>query len=194
MACNVLIVIRRPELVAQIRSVLQPRGYFIVDSCASGMQALRTAYSHPVDIAITGFILSDMSGLEFAADLQEKTDASVLVITPQDQVSYVKEESQNRDVVPLPRPVTSQALLNTLELMEHYRNRLLSARETANKLRNDLDRRALADQAKVTLMSHTAMSEAEAWRWLQKRSMDTGKSLRDVSIEVINQYKPLESD
>ena len=189
MPCNVLIVIRRAELVAQIRSVLQPRGYAIVDSCASGMQALRTAASHPVDIAIAGFILNDMSGLEFAADLQDKTDTSVLIISPQDQVNYVKEQARGRDVVPLPRPVTSQALLNTLELMEHYRNRLQSARETTEKLRSDLDRRALADRAKVLLMQHTAMTEAEAWRWLQKRSMDTGRSLRDVAMQVLNQYK-----
>lgn len=189
MPCNVLIVIRRAELVAQIRSVLQPRGYFIVDSCASGMQGLRTAASHPVDIAIVGFILSDMSGLEFAADLQDKTDSSVLMITPQDQVSYVKEQTHGRDVVPLPRPVTSLALMNTLELMEHYRGRLQSARETTEKLRSDLDRRALADRAKVVLMQNTTMTEAEAWRWLQKRSMDTGKSLREVSLQVLNQYQ-----
>ncbi len=189
MPCNVLIVIRRPELISQIRTVLQTRGYSIVDSCASGMQGLRTAASHPVDVAIAGFILSDMSGLEFAADLQDKADTSVLMITPQDQVAYVKEQARGRDVIPLPRPVTAQALLSTLELMEHYRSRLQSARDTADKLRSDLDRRAMADRAKVVLMNHTAMSEAEAWRWLQKRSMDTGKSLREVALQVLDQYK-----
>ena len=117
------------------------------------------------------------------------SDASVLMITPQDQVAYVKDQSHGLDVVPLPRPVTSQALLNTLELMEHYRNRLQSAKETTEKLRSDLDRRALADRAKVVLMQHTQMTEAEAWRYLQKRSMDTGRSLREVALQVLNQYK-----
>ena len=189
MPCNVLIVNRRPELVEQLIAVLQPRGYVIQDACASGMQGLRSASARPVDIAIVGFTLSDMSGLEFAADLLDKCDCSVLMITPQDQVSYVKEQSQGMDVVPLPRPVTAQGLLSTLELMQHYRTRIRRVSDESQKLRSDLDRRALADRAKVALMQHTELTEAEAWRFLQKRSMDTGTSLRDVANQVLDQYK-----
>jgi response regulator NasT len=188
MLSNILIVNRRTELVQQIKSVLVPRGYAVIDSCASGMQALRSASSHPVDIAIVGFVLSDMSGLEFAASLLDNVECSVLMITPQDQAAYVKEQARGMDIVPLPRPVTVQGLLSTLELIEHYRSRIHRANDAAEKLRSDLDRRMLADRAKAVLMKHTAMAEADAWRWLQKRSMDTGVSLREVAMQVLAQY------
>ena len=189
MPCSILIVNRKPELVEQIKTVLRPRGYPISAACDSGTQALRSVFAHPVDIAVTGFLLSDMSGLEFADALLEKSETSVLMITPQAQLEYVKEQSAGRDIVALPRPVTAQALVSALEMMEHYRGRVRKANDEAKKARSDLERRALADRAKAALMAQTGMTEAEAWRTLQKRSMDTGSPLREVALDVLAQYE-----
>jgi len=189
MPCNVLIVVRNPELSEQIRAVLASRGYLVSDICSSGMQALRSADSHPVDIAIVGFSLVDMSGLEFAANLLEKTDSSVMLLTPPEQMGYVREQAGEMDIVALPRPATAQAMLSALELMLHYRSRLRKAGEEARKLKADLDRRALAEKAKVALMHGKGMSEAEAWRYLQKRAMDTGRTLKVVAVQVLDLYR-----
>lgn len=189
MQCSILIVVRKPELTDQIKAILTSRGYLITDTCSSGMQGLRSAASHPADIAIVGFSLPDMSGLEFAGDLLEKCDCSVMLLTPADQIDYVNQQAKSMDVVALQRPATAQALLSTLELMLHYRSRIKKVSDEAQKLRGDLDRRALAEKAKVLLMRKLAMSEAEAWRYLQKRAMDTGRTLRDISTQVLEQYK-----
>lgn len=189
MPCNVLIVVRKPELTDQIKAILASRGYFVADACSSGMQGLRSAASHPVDVAIVGFSLPDMSGLEFAGDLLEKCDCSVLLLTPPDQMDYVKQQSGGMDIVALQRPATAQAMLSALELMQHYRSRIKKVSDEAQKLRVDLDRRALAEKAKVALMHRLGMSEAEAWRYLQKRAMDTGRTLKDIAAQVLELYK-----
>ncbi len=189
MPCNVLLVLRKPDLIRQIRAILTSRGYAVSDGCVSGMQGLRSAATHPVDIAIVGYSLNDMSGLDFSIDLLSKSDCSVLLMTPPDQMVYVKERFGSADVVPVPRPVTAQTLLSTLELIEHYRSKLTRANEEAKKLRQDLDRRAVAEKAKVVLMNRLQMSEAEAWRYLQKRSMDTGTSLKEVALRVLELYR-----
>lgn len=188
MPCNVLIAVRKPELAEQIRAILTSRGYLVSDACVSGMQALRTAATHPVDIAIVGFTLSDMSGLEFAGDLLDKCDCSVLLLTPPEQMSYIREQTGSMDIVALQRPATAQAMLSTLELMQHYRTRLKKASDEAQKLKVDLDRRAVAEKAKVLLMHKLSMTEAEAWRYLQKRSMDSGMALRDIAGQILELY------
>ncbi len=189
MPCNVLLVLRKPDLIRQIRAILTSRGYAVSDGCVSGMQALRSAATHPVDIAIVGYTLNDMSGLDFSMDLLSNSDCSVLLMTPPDQMVYVKEQIGSADVVPVPRPVTAQALLSTLELIGHYRSKLTRANEETKKLKQDLDRRAVAEKAKVVLMNRLQMSEAEAWRYLQKRSMDTGTSLKEIALRVLELYK-----
>lgn len=189
MPCNVLLVLRKPELIQQIRAILVSRGYVVSDASVSGMQALRAAANRPVDIAIVGYNLSDMSGLDFSMDLLSNNSCSVMLLTPPEQMVYVKEQIGSADVVPVPRPVTAQTMLSTLELIEHYRSKLTRVSEEAKKLKQDLDRRAVAEKAKVVLMNRLQMSEAEAWRYLQKRSMDTGTSLKEIALRVLELYK-----
>jgi response regulator NasT len=189
MPCNALLVLRKPELNEQIRAILVSRGYGISGTCTSGAQGLFTADTHPVDVAIVGFTLPDMPGLEFAMNLLEKRDCSILLLTPPEQMEYVKHQAGDMDIVALPRPATAQAMLSTLELMQHYRSRLRKAADEASRLKADLDRRALAEKAKVSLMHHRGMSEAEAWRYLQKRAMDTGRTLKSVAEQVLEQMR-----
>lgn len=189
MPCNALLVMRKPELNEQIRAILVSRGYGISGTCTSGAQGLIAADSHTVDVAIVGYALPDMPGLEFAMNLLMKRDCSVLLLTPPDLMEYVKQQAGELDIVALSKPATAQAMLSALELMQHYRSRLRRASDEASKLKADLDRRALAEKAKVALMNHRGMSEAEAWRYLQKRAMDTGRTLQRIAEQVLEQWK-----
>lgn len=187
MPCNTLIVVRKPELNAQVRAILASRGYGISGYCESGAQGLVIAATHAVDVAVAGFTLPDMPGIEFAVNLVDKADCTVLLLTPPDQLDWVKRQAGALDIVPLPMPATAQSLLSSLELIEHYRARARQASEESRRLRESLERRALAEKAKVALMHSRGMSEAEAWRWLQKRAMDTGRTLKSVAEQVLGQ-------
>jgi AmiR/NasT family two-component response regulator len=189
MPCNALIVVRKPELAEQIRAILAPRGYTVSDACTSGAQGLRFAATHAVDIAIIGYALPDMTGLDFAMSLLDKSECSALLLAPADLMEYIRQQADGLDIVALPQPATGQALLSALETMQHYRSRLRKASDEARRLQADLDRRALAEKAKMALMRGRGMSEAEAWRFLQKRAMDTGRTLREIAERVLEQYK-----
>ncbi len=186
--CNILLTLRQQESIEQIRGILSTRGYFIVDSCTSGMQALRTAGYHQIDIAVVGFMLSDMPGLNFASDLQSQHNCSVLMITPPEQISYVRQNAGTNDIVCLPRPVTPQSLLTSIDLILQYRERIQSLTRETHKLRLDLERRSLAEKAKTLLMNRFNMGESEAWRQMQKQSMDTGKPLTEVAEAIIREH------
>jgi response regulator NasT len=54
------------------------------------------------------------------------------------------------------------------------------------KLREGLARRGLAEKAKVALMRSLGLPEAEAWRQMQKQSMDTGKPLEQVARHILD--------
>lgn len=184
MPCNVLVAVRKPELAGQIRDVLVARGYRSPEACLSGAQALRSAATHAIDIALIGFTMPDMPGLELARNLLEQSDCSVLLLTPADQVEYVKRQIGALDIVPLQMPATAQAMLDALDLMQHYRSRVQAAEGQARKLRESLERRAIAEKAQAVLMKN-GMSEAESWRYLQKRAMDTGRTLKSVAEQVL---------
>lgn len=186
--CRIMLVFRQQETLERIKSILVENGHRVLYSCTSGMQALRLAGLHDIDIAVVGFTLSDMSGIHFAADLLAQHTCSVLLIVPAEQMAYARQSIRAEDIVCLPRPITPQALLTSIELMMQYRDRLSCMRAETQKLKEDLKRRSLADKAKTILMNALQLTEFEAWRFMQKTSMDTGTPLLEVAEKIIEQY------
>ncbi|MCX7772993.1 MAG: ANTAR domain-containing protein, partial [Clostridia bacterium] len=187
-SCSILLTLRQQESIDQIRSILAPRGYLIVEACTSGMQALRVAGMNHIDIAIVGFTLSDMPGLTFANDLLSQYNCSVLMITPPEQINYVRQNAGPNEIICLPRPVTAQSLLTSIDLILQYKERFEHITRETRKLKSDLDRRAIAEKAKTLLMNKMNMGEAEAWRYIQKQSMDSGIPLQEVAEAIIKEY------
>ncbi|OEU47530.1 MAG: histidine kinase [Desulfobacterales bacterium S3730MH5] len=52
-------------------------------------------------------------------------------------------------------------------------------------IREELESRKLIERAKDILMTRRGLSGAEAYRWIQKRSMDTRKSMREISEAIV---------
>lgn len=58
-------------------------------------------------------------------------------------------------------------------------------RGEAERLKGELQTRKLVDRAKEVLMDQRALTAEEAYRWIQKRSMDTRRSMRAVAETII---------
>ncbi len=56
--------------------------------------------------------------------------------------------------------------------------------EEVTKLKETLEARKLIERAKGILMKQRGMSEEEAYRFLQKKSMDTGKTTKEIASGV----------
>lgn len=52
-------------------------------------------------------------------------------------------------------------------------------------IQEELKSRKLIERAKDILMTRRGLSGADAYRWIQKRSMDTRKSMREVSEAIV---------
>lgn len=62
---------------------------------------------------------------------------------------------------------------------------MAALRGDARRLREELKTRKQVDRAKEILMDRRDMSAEEAYRWIQKRSMDSRRSMRDVADTII---------
>jgi len=58
-------------------------------------------------------------------------------------------------------------------------------RDEAARLKEDLQTRKLVDRAKEVLMDQRDLTAEEAYRWIQKRSMDTRRSMGAVAETII---------
>ncbi len=126
-------------------------------------------------IVICSYKLSDMMASDLAYDLHRA--ALVLAIAPVSQMALC----ENEDLFKLPAPVTRSDLLASVRMLiqieDRYFRTMLPHRSGEEE--------DLIKKAKEVLMSRNCMTEPEAHRFLQKKSMDTGSKMVDTARMII---------
>jgi response regulator NasT len=183
---EILLVMRQGNICSQVERIITSLGHRITEVCHSGGNAIRMASVRKFDIVLCSSSLPDMKGLDLAVDIADKSNASVLLITSADEKIYIENQFDGYDITCLVKPVSKMVLQNSLEMAMRFRQRLYGVTRERDRLQKTLDRRAVVAKAKAVLMEKYEMSEPEAYRALQKTSMDSGIPIREVAQTVID--------
>ena len=82
-------------------------------------------------------------------------------------------------------PVSSRDLIDTVRMMDHAaEEKFKKLRSKQKKERSEQDRNYIAN-AKALLMDRNHMTEEEAYRYLQKTSMDTGRTMSETAQMIL---------
>lgn len=108
---------------------------------------------------------------------------SMLMVGPQHQLDLCSDP----DVYRLPTPIRREEAILTVRLLLQFSHRL----EKLSRPKRGAAEQQEVDRAKRRLMERKGVSEEEAHRLLQRRSMDEGKSLAQTARKV---YLELEGD
>ena len=84
-------------------------------------------------------------------------------------------------------PIKSYDLLNTVNLLMEGVARNRKKRKEQPKVRTDSEK-AVIESAKLALMEQNGMTEAEAHKYLQKRSMDSGMNLVETAHAILDLF------
>ena len=89
----------------------------------------------------------------------------------------------------VPKPLNKNALLQAVRLGSAFHNRLLLMQKENNKLRAKLEEVRYVSRAKFLLITEQNMSEEAAHRYIEKSAMDTRRTRKEVSLEIIARYE-----
>lgn len=179
---SVVIALANVEAAEKIKYALQRSGYCADDICTSAGEALRRVRTLAPDILLINFDMPDMTGLEAATIMGGENICSVVLFVTNVQRGICADVAEDYDITLMPKPVNVETLLTVIEAAVLGRRRLDKEKE---KLRRELDGRKAIERAKGILMQKKGISEAEAYRRIQKMSMDSRLSMRDIAEKVI---------
>ncbi len=94
-------------------------------------------------------------------------------------------EREVDNLVCLSMPLKVHQLLQTLEMMDYTIARRKKQMRSRPKVRSEDDRRVL-EQAKGVLIERNKMTEEEAHRYIQKRSMDNGTGIVETAQMILS--------
>jgi len=168
---RIVVAFAGEEARRRMLRLLRGLGYDPACCRSSGAETIRAASTLGNAAVVCGFRLPDMTADELAENLSGT--APVLVVSSAANLSLC----EGGNLFKLSVPASLDELRAALEALP-------SPRRPA--VRSEADRR-LIRQAKALLMEQRRLSEEEAHRLLQKRSMDAGQSLAEAARAALRE-------
>lgn len=154
-------------------------GYHVDAVCSTGAQVLQSAGELGGGIVVCGYRFVDMMYTELHEYLPVQFEM-LLVASPANCGSRDVE-----NLVCLSTPLKVNELLQTVEMMEYTITRRRKKAKRLPKERTE-EEHALIQEAKVLLMERNNLTEEEAHRYMQKRSMDNGTGLTETAQMILS--------
>jgi response regulator NasT len=108
------------------------------------------------------------------------------VLTNQSQKEDIEGSAGHLDIICLNKPLNKTTLIHTIDIVLRSKRKVKKLEDEVNELKKNLESRKLIDRAKGLLMEKMGLPEPEAYRRIQKQSMDSGVPMKDIAKIIID--------
>ena len=170
-----------------LRKVLEERPEWqVVAEAGDGRDAVRLAEEFRPDLCIFDVKMPVLDGITAAEQVIEARIAPVLILTAFSQRELVERAAEAGVMNYLVKPFTKDKLVPAIEIAVSRHTQLTALEGEVADLASRLETRKLVDRAKGILQTAHGMTEPEAFRWIQKTSMDRRMTMKEVAEVVIS--------
>jgi response regulator NasT len=170
-----------------LREMLTNLGYLVVGEVGDGRSAINLARELRPDIVIMDikFEGEEFDGIDAARLLTEERISPVLLLTAYSQRELVMRAREAGVVGYLVKPFREADLVPAIVVALARFVEFRAVEELVGDLEEALETRKFVDRAKGILMDTQGLAEAEAFRRIQKMSMNTRKPMKEVAEAII---------
>ena len=182
------ILVAEDEAIIRLDLVetLREEGYDVVAETGRGDDALRLVDEVRPDLAILDVRMPGLDGIEVAREIVANRAAAVLILTAFGQRELVERAAEAGAMAYLVKPWQRNDLVPAIEMALARHRETMALAQDNEDLADQLEVRKLVDRAKGSLMDGFAMSENEAFRFVQTSAMGSRRSMREVAEAVLS--------
>lgn len=169
-----------------IVETLQENGFDVVAQAADGETAVALVREHKPDLLVMDIKMPNMDGIT-AAEQLKNDHVPIVLLTAFSQKELVERASEAGAMAYVVKPFTPNDLMPAIEIALSRFAQLTALEAEISDLSERLETRKLVDRAKGLLTEKMNLSEPEAFRWIQKASMDRRLTMQEVAKTVIDQ-------
>jgi len=157
----------------------------VVGEAEDGLTALKMIRTRQPDLAILDAKMAIMDGAELAYIIEEDGLAPVILMTPGDQFGTAERDGEKPYFAYVIKPLTERSLLPIMDVVIKNYRKIRELEQEVTKLKDTIETRKLVEKAKGILMDTYKLTEAEAFKRIQKQSMNKRVSMRSVAKAII---------
>jgi AmiR/NasT family two-component response regulator len=169
-----------------LREMLEEEGYEVVAEAGDGQSAVRLADELRPDVVVMDIKMPGLDGLSAAERISSGRIAPVLVLTAFGQRELVDRAARSGAMGYLVKPFQKGDVVPAIELAVARYREAVTLECQVEDLTERLATRTMVDRARGILMDRYGMTEADAFRFLQKTAMDRRLKLREVARWVMD--------
>jgi two-component system, response regulator PdtaR len=170
---------------ADLREMLTTLGYLVVGEVGDGQSAVNLARELKPDVVIMDIKMPNMDGIDAAKILTQEKIAPVLLLTAYSQRDLVDRAREAGVVGYLVKPFREQEIAPAIDIALARFQEFRELEKQVGDLKETLETRKIVDRAKGLLMDQQGLTEAEAFRKIQKMSMNTRKPMKEIAEAII---------
>jgi len=169
-----------------IVETLREHGFNVIAEAADGEQAVALVQEHKPDLLVMDIKMPKLDGIS-AAEKLISSKVPIVLLTAFSQKELVDRASEAGAMAYVVKPFTPNDLLPAIEIALSRHAQLIALEAEITDLNERFETRKIIDRAKGLLNAQMNLSEPEAFRWIQKASMDRRLTMQEVAVTVIDQ-------
>ncbi len=170
---------------ADLREMLTNLNYLVVGEAGDGQSAVNLAREVKPDVVIMDIKMPDMDGIEAASILTRERVAPVLLLTAYSQRELVDRANEAGVAGYLVKPFRENEVVPAIEIARARFSEFSELQKQIGDLQETLETRKVVDRAKGILMDTQGLTEHEAFRKIQKMSMNTRKPMKEIAEAIV---------
>ncbi|WP_418303750.1 ANTAR domain-containing response regulator [Neomicrococcus aestuarii] len=172
-----------------IVEILRGEGYDVVGEADNGETAIQLARELRPDVVLMDVKMPVIDGITAAEAIAKERIAPVVLLTAFSQKELVERAREAGAMAYVVKPFTPADLIPALEIARSRHEEILALAKEVTDLKEQFETRKIVERAKGLLTEKMGLTEPEAFRWIQKTSMDRRLSMREVAETIVEQVK-----
>ena len=182
---RILIADDESLILMDLREMLTNLGYLVVGEANDGRSAVNMARELRPDLVIMDVKMPDMDGIEAAQVLTAEKIAPVLLLTAYSQQDLIDRAKEAGVVGYLVKPFRESNLAPAVEITLSRFQEFQTVQKEVEDLKEALETRKVVDRAKGILMDTQGLTEQDAFRRIQKMSMNMRRPMKDIAEAIV---------
>lgn len=183
------VIVAEDESLIRIDIVetLRDHGFEVIAEASDGEKAVALAEELRPDLVVMDVKMPLMDGISAAEILTKKKIAPVVLLTAFSQRELVERASEAGALAYVVKPFTPNDLIPAIDIALGRYAQIQALEDEVADMAERLETRKILDRAKGILNNTMGLTEPEAFRWIQKASMDRRLTMKEVAQTVIDQ-------